>query len=174
MAAVLPAAGIAAGGGLGTALTIGGTLFSALGKFQEARAQSAAQKSAAQAAAFNAQVARNNAIQAQRAAETEAADIRRETARRISSIQSGFAKGGVTLEGSPLLAVKEQAQEGELEAQRRLQQGELQAQAQQTQAILDKQEAEQKAASAQRTLTGGILGSTSTLLSGTSSLLRKK
>lgn len=87
---------------LGDVLTVGSLLFGAMGTSQDYDA-------GASAADYNAAADRMEA-------NSEEERIRRESARRIAQQRSGISKSGVTMEGTPLLALAESAELAELDA----------------------------------------------------------
>lgn len=128
-----------------------GTVLSVVGSIQSGLAAQAQGEAALQTGQYNQQVAQQNAEAARQAAEVEAADIRRDTRRRVATARAKAAASGVvTSEGSPLLVLAEQFAEGEVEAQRRLYEGQLQSRAdiiqgQQALALGQNQQAQAKA-----------------------------
>lgn len=143
-----------------------GSVFGAAGQIQQAEAQAAQLRSQAQAAKFNEAVAVQNAELASQVADIEAQEIRRETQRNLGRIRATAAASGVlSSEGSPYLALIEQAAEGELSAQKRLFQGELQSRADLTQAALLEQEQQNAYIQARATARGGRLTAAGTFTS---------
>src|SRR5262245_58445219 len=87
---------------VGTAISVAGTVVSGVQQKQ--------------ASDYNAKLAGYQARQAQEAAAVEEQRVREETRRRIGSAQAGFAKGGVTFEGTPLELLSDMQTQGELDA----------------------------------------------------------
>lgn len=111
---LIGAGGAVTAGGVMTGAGLGLTGYSALAGRQAAKDQADSQEALA---AYNAQVAEQDA-KAKLIAGTEAAKERRQQTRRlISSMRATTAKAGVTTAGSPLLVMLEQAEIGELDAQ---------------------------------------------------------
>lgn len=166
--------GVAAGaaGSIGTIASIASIAFSALGAIQQGKAQSAAEKANAAAAARNAEISRRNAEQARIQADQAASEERREGRLRISSIRAKAGKSGVTISGSPLLAIADQAANNELEAQKILQAGEFKEQSFLAQAGLDDAESANASSRAKSARTAGFIKAGTGILSGTASLLQ--
>lgn len=82
---------------------------SAVGAIQSGEAQK-------KAGAYNAQVAENNAAQAQQAAAFNEAQQRTRSARVLGAERAAQGASGVTVEGSPLEVLAQTAQESELDA----------------------------------------------------------
>lgn len=113
-------AGLSASG-IGTALSLGGTLLSALSQRGYSNAQ-------ASIAANNAAIAQANAKQALISSQAKQDDRRRQLNRDISSIQAQSAGAGFeTTTGTPLLLQVEQAMEGQVDIGRIGQQGQIEA-----------------------------------------------
>lgn len=124
----------------------------ALGAIQEARASSAASE-------FNAKIADNNAIIAEQNAAADEGGQRRSASRQAASSRAAIAAAGVTLEGSPLEVLEDQALEAELDALNIRYGGRLQAGNYRSQAQLDR-------SAARSAKTQGFLSAGSTLLKG--------
>lgn len=88
--------------GMEVALMVASTAVSTIGAISQANA-------AAQAAEYNAAVARQEAA-------AEEARRRREAERQMGQIRAGRAKSGVTVEGSPLIVLADSAMEAEIDA----------------------------------------------------------
>lgn len=86
---------------------------SAVMGYQSAKDQAAGQKAMAD---YNAKVAEREAEQKQIAGATQAQEIRERNRRLMSSQRAGWAISGATSAGSPLLAMIETAEVGELDA----------------------------------------------------------
>ena len=140
------------GPNIAMALQIGGALFGAYGQIQQGKA-------AKRAAEYNAAVQRNQAIAARQKAEFDADRQRQVAAAQRSQARAGFAKGGVALEGTPLLVLESSAEQAELDAQTILYGGEVQGTGYEAQAGLS----ELEGASAQQ---AGYIGAGTTLLTG--------
>tara|TARA_X000001382_G_scaffold83599_1_gene59163 strand:+ start:11349 stop:11834 length:486 start_codon:yes stop_codon:yes gene_type:complete len=134
------------------AFSIGGTLLSALGTRQQGKATQAS-------ANYNAAVQRNQAIAAKQKAEFDADKQRQQGAAQRAAARTGFAKGGVALEGTPLLFLESSAEQAELDAQAIIYGGDTQATGFEAQAGLS----EMEGASAAR---AGTMGAGTTLLTG--------
>ncbi len=119
----------------------------------------AAGQAQANAAAFNAEVAQQQAERERQIAEREAADFRRQQSRVLAASRARRAGAGVTFQGSPLLVNESTAAEIELSVQNILVGGETRASRLRQQAALER-------ANASSARTGGILGAGSTLLTG--------
>ena len=102
--------GAAAGGGLGTVLSIGTSL---IGGFMQYQAQNAAAKAAQATAAYNAETARRQAVDARERGKADAQDRQREVAARIAAFSATNAAAGVDPNyGSPLTMAASSAREG--------------------------------------------------------------
>lgn len=115
MAAIAPVFGIISGIG---------QVFSA---FSGAGSASNAGYAQQQAAQYNAAVARNNAIAAQRAAEANAKQQETINRAHTSQLQANLIKSGVLMEGTPLMLISQDAAQGELSKEKILHQGQVQA-----------------------------------------------
>lgn len=124
----------------------------AFGAIQEARASSAASE-------FNAKIADNNAIIAEQNAVADENKQRRSAGRQAASSRAAIGAAGVTLEGSPLDVLEDQALEAELDALNIRYGGRLQATNYRSQAQLDR-------SAARNAKTQGFLSAGSTLLQG--------
>lgn len=94
---------------VGTMLTIGGGLMTAVNAISQGNA-------AAASANYNARVAENNAIAVRQQAAADEARQRRLAAKRSGSLVAGYGATGVTVEGSPLDIMEESAMQEELDA----------------------------------------------------------
>lgn len=117
------AAGAGAAGAVGTAMTaaattagavstggfLGGISLSQIGSGLSILGSIGQSNAIAQAAEYNAAIARAEGA-------AEEARLRREARRTMGSIRSGIGKSGVTTEGTPLLVLAESAQLAELDA----------------------------------------------------------
>ena len=92
------------------ALSVLSTAASALGSVRQGQA-------ARQAGDYNAAIQRNQAIAAQQKAEFDADRERQRAASQRAAARAGFAKGGVAIEGTPLLVLSQDAEQAELDAQ---------------------------------------------------------
>lgn len=124
----------------------------ALGAIQEARATSAASE-------FNAKIADNNAIIAEQNAAADEKRQRRSASRQAAASRAAIGASGVTLEGSPLEILEDQALEAELDALNIRYGGRLNAENFRSQAQLDR-------SAARNARTQGFLSAGSTLLKG--------
>ena len=134
------------------AAALAGTAISAVGAIQQGKA-------AKKAAEYNAAVQRNQAIAARQKAEFDADRARAQAAALRSKQRTAFAKGGVALEGTPLLVLEQTAEAQELDAQAILYGGEVSATGYEAQAGLS----EIEGAAAQQ---AGVFGAGATLLTG--------
>lgn len=136
-----------------TAIAIAaGTAISAYGSYASGRAQ----KKQAEA---NAQIAEADAKAAEQKAKYDE-DLHRQRVRKIlSSQRAAIGSSGVSVEGSPLLALEETAREGELDALAIRYGGDVSASRSRSEAALSRQEGR----SAQR---AGYIQAGSTLLTG--------
>lgn len=100
------------------AASLAGTAMSAVQGYQQAQAQAARARYEIQQANRNAGIARNNAILERRAGDENAADINRETRRRLSTIRNNLGANGLGVFGSPLEILSDTAIEGALAARR--------------------------------------------------------
>ena len=152
-------------------IAIGAQVLGAVSSFRGTQAETQANVNAArhnqQVAEFNAATSRNNAIAARQASQVQAEKIRKDTARRISTIKTKFAKGGVvSSEGSALLVALDQASEGQLSVEEELFAGNNQARNFETEASLSDLEAGRQVQKASTAKTAGrIAGATSILTS---------
>lgn len=103
---------VTAGGlatGVATAAAVGGTYMSVQSSSQQAKAQSAMLN-------YNAKIDEQNAELKRREGMDRASEIRDRTRRLVGSQRTGYAKAGVTREGTPLLMELETQEMGELDA----------------------------------------------------------
>lgn len=110
-------------------------------------------------AEFESDVAKQNATISRQRAAAEAARVRRDTQRRIGATQNAFGASGVTLEGTPIEVLGDQAMVGEEDAQLILFGGEGEA----YQHLADASAAKSRGDSA---IIGGIGNATGSLLTG--------
>lgn len=94
---------------MGSPFEIAGLVLGALGTVSQGMA-------AERAGEFQARVAEQNARIARERAEVEEGEKRRENVRILGAQRASFAKGGVRIEGSPLLVQQETSAEGEFDA----------------------------------------------------------
>ena len=134
------------------ALSLAGSAFGAYGQIQQGKA-------AKRAADYNAAIQRNQAIAAKQKAEFDADRQRQVAAAQRAQARAGFAKGGVVMEGPPLLVLESSAEQAELDAQAILYGGDVQATGYEAQANLS----EMEGASAKK---AGYIGAGTTLLTG--------
>lgn len=104
--------------GLGTALTIGSTIFSATGAMSAANAQASASEYNAAVANRNAMVADQNRKLSIQQSRIDAEDKRRANRRVMASIRAQYGASGLALSGSPLDVLEDTAAEQELDAKR--------------------------------------------------------
>ncbi len=131
---------------------VSGSAVSAYGMYQQGQA-------AKKSAAYNAAIQRNQAIAARQKADFDARRKRSEVETLLARQRSGFAKGGVALEGTPLEVLEATAEAGELDAQAIIYGGEVGATGYESQAELSRLTGEQAAQA-------GMVGAGSTLLTG--------
>tara|TARA_R100000664_G_C2757720_1_gene146106 strand:- start:1152 stop:1619 length:468 start_codon:yes stop_codon:yes gene_type:complete len=134
------------------ALSAAGSVFGAFGSIQQGKA-------AKRAADYNAAIQRNQAIAAKQKAEFDADRQRQVAAAQRAQARAGFAKGGVVMEGTPLLVLESSAEQAELDAQAILYGGDVQATGYEAQANLSEMEGR----SAKK---AGYIGAGTTLLTG--------
>lgn len=132
----------------------------ALGAIQEARASSASSE-------FNAKIADNNALIAEQNAAADENKQRRSAGRQAATSRAAIGAAGVTLEGSPLDVLEDQALEAELDALNIRYGGRLQASNFRSQAQLDR-------SAARSARTQGFLSAGSTLLQGAGQFGKEK
>lgn len=143
------------GAELAVAASLAGTAVSAVGAVQQGKAAKAS-------ADYNAAVAHNQAIAARQKAEFDAERERERVQRLLGAQRAGFAKGGVEIEGTPLLVMEDAAEQGELDVQAILYGGDIQSDNYQAEAGLRRMEGAQAKKA-------GMFGAGSTLLTGASS-----
>jgi hypothetical protein len=95
--------------GVAGALTLASTAVSAYGQYQQGQQQ-------AQAAEYNAAVARQQAEASREAGKLEAARIRKQKERLTGRQRAMYAKAGVTMEGSPMEVMLDSATDAEMDA----------------------------------------------------------
>ncbi len=96
---------------------IGGAVVGTVGVIQSRRAQKSQESAAKASAEFNARAKRDEAARKSAAGRLEADRIRRQRIRLGKSQVAGFAKAGVTSEGTPIDVQIQSAAEEELNAQ---------------------------------------------------------
>lgn len=136
------------------ALTLGATIVGAVNSMNQGEA-------AQGAADYNAAVATQNAIVAQQNARVDMEAKRRDTARRLSAGVAAIGASGITIEGTPLDLLAEEAEMGELDALTIQYNGEMQARGFRSDAVLERS----RGKNARNT---GYLNAAGTLLSGAS------
>ena len=140
------------------AVVIGGSM-QAYGQYQAGQA-------AQDVANYNAKLAENEAIAREQATRSETERIRSEKEKMTARQRAGYAKtGAVITEGTPLLAVAEEAGLMELDILQAQRTGMLQAGASRSQAVIDRWSGKQAARA-------GIIGAGSTLLSGAATAIK--
>jgi hypothetical protein len=137
-----------------------GTIFGAV---MQSNAASNAGQAQADAANYNAAVARNNAIAAQQAAAADARQQELLNNQRLGTMEAQIAKSGVVFEGTPLMLLQDETAQGSLQKQKILHRGQVEANQFQSQATMDEFSGRQaKAAGSSRAgstlLTGVISG----------------
>jgi hypothetical protein len=137
---------------LAVAMQVASFAVTAIGQRQQGKA-------AQQAANYNAAIQRNQAIAAQQKAEFDADRQRQQAAAQRASARAGYAKGGVALEGTPLLFLESSAEQAELDAQALIYGGNVQATGFQAQANLSELEGRSAARA-------GTMAAGTTLLTG--------
>tara|TARA_R110002110_G_scaffold51636_3_gene151177 strand:+ start:118 stop:582 length:465 start_codon:yes stop_codon:yes gene_type:complete len=130
----------------------------AVGQLKEAKAEEKASK-------FNAGISRERAISSRRKAQFDANIEREDAVRRISAQKAAFGKSGVSLTGSPLLVMSEQARINDQDISAILFSGEIEAIAFDRAAELD----DRRAKTAKE---AGQFGVGSTLLTGAGSAFK--
>lgn len=113
----------------------------------------------AKAAKTNALFQQRNAVIARQQAAEDADRSRRAARRRLGALRAGFGASGVSLEGSPLDVLEDQAMESELDALTIQYQGELSAIGLESEAALSRERA-------RASKTAGYLKAGSSLLTG--------
>lgn len=112
-------------------LSVFSTAIGGISSIMAANQQAASQRAAAQAQAnayqINAQIADQNAIAAQQAKNVEAEDLARKDRYKLSQKKVAYLKGGVTLDGSPLMVLEEDAATASVDQQRIRHEGAVQA-----------------------------------------------
>jgi len=108
------------------AISAAGTAAQFQGSRQQAAAARESGRAQQQANEFNAQVARQTALEQERKAIQQSRIFRRETGRIAGRNRALIGKSGVTREGSPLLALEENAAAAELDNFFVLREGEIQ------------------------------------------------
>lgn len=94
-------------------LAIGATL---VGSFMQAKGAKEQGEGQIQQVQAETEAAQYNAVITRQEASAEEARRRRESQRQLGSIRAGRAKSGVTMEGTPLLALEESAELAEIDA----------------------------------------------------------
>ncbi len=148
-------------------IAIAGSVIGAVGTIISAVGQS-------QAADYNAKVARQNATYAEQSAQQQrqiaAENERRQrlrTTKLLGAQKAGYAKAGVTMEGSPLEVMAETASQGELDALNIRYGGEVGAYNARVQGSRYRSQAGFYDFESSRSLWTGIMGAGTTLLTGT-------
>ena len=151
MAAIVPATAM-------LYISIAAMAASAAAAAYQGMSQAAAQKGEAKMQEYNAQVATNAAKIRE--------DQQREQDRRILGAQRmGYAKAGVEMEGTPLLVALESTRQAELSAQRIRYGGELESQGWRNQAMMSRW-------GAKNSMTAGMIGAGSSLLTGAANVMK--
>lgn len=123
---------------LPTALTTAGIGLGVAGTLQAGREAEAAGRSQRAWDEYNAQLAERQAVEEQEAAAVEERKLRKGGARLKARQRVGFAKAGVTFEGSPMAVLEETASEIELDALQIRRGGQVGAQQQRAAAVLSR------------------------------------
>lgn len=92
-----------------TALTVGSTIFSAIGSIQQGNAQ-------AKSDAYNASVARQNAKIAEDQGKADLARQQTDAYRKLGAIKAGYGASGITQAGSPMDVLADSFTESQLDA----------------------------------------------------------
>lgn len=155
-----PVAGLFGGfGGFSSVIGGVGSIVSGMSAASAAQAQADAQ---ARAYEYNAAVSRNNAIAARQAALAEAQQQDRLNSARLGKLTTQIIKQGVALEGTPLLILDEEFEQGELESKKKIYTGEIQATNYQNDSNLQRFYASQARAAgesqASQSMLGGVIG----------------
>lgn len=133
-----------------------GALFSAFGALQQGAQQSAALR-------YNAAVAENDALAVRQSAEFEARNTRRRAQAMMAQNRAASGASGVTMEGSPLLAMSESNYEAELDALAIEYSGSIAEARAKSQAAVDRMQSAQASRA-------GYFGAGSALLTGASKI----
>ena len=141
-----------------TALLIGGLVLSAAGTGATIYAQQEAASAQKKAANYDAQVASNNALQAQQASQYEATRTRDRNRRLLASSVAATAKNGIQLSGSASDVLYDSSVQGELDAMASLYTGKVSANAQEAQARLSRMKSSSISASQGINAAGTALG----------------
>lgn len=116
--ATLAGTATAAGAGLSLSSILGivGTGLQAIGQIQQGNAQADVTSYNASTARYNAELARQNAVLARQKASEDERRFRVSSAKQLGRMRTGYAKGGVTIEGTPSDILEESAYIAELDA----------------------------------------------------------
>lgn len=139
-------------------LLIAGLALSAAGTGATIYAQQEAASAQKDAANYDAQVAANNALQAQQASDYEATRIRDKNRRLLASSVAATAKNGIQLSGSSQDVLYDSSVQGELDAMAALYTGKVSANAQEAQARLSRMKSASIGASQGINAAGTALG----------------
>jgi hypothetical protein len=133
-------------------LTLGASVFKAVGAIQSAKAER-------DAANYNAAIADRNADITQQQTDAAMAQQRKAAAKAMGGMRAAYAASGVTFEGSPLDVLEASASEAELDRQNIEYQGTLKKQGYQMEASLER-------ARGKNVMRAGYISATATLLGG--------
>lgn len=139
---------------MAAAVAIIGGVVGAIGAISAANAQ-------AQAAEYNAAVARRNAVSIRQQANTEALDQDAENRRRLGTIRAAYGAAGIDLAGSPLDVIHDTAIAGETDTRRVVYAGELRATEQDDSAVLATMEAKNSRTAGMFSAVGKLFGGVS-------------
>lgn len=129
----------------------------AVGTLSSAAAAQRQGEAAAQAAAFNSQVAKRNATLAIQQSQQDAEAQRRLAYKKIGGAVAAYGASGVTLEGSPLDVLEESVRNAEQDRQTILYKGQLRAMGYESDAALYEFSGENARATGNETATGILL-----------------
>lgn len=138
---------------IGTGLSAGGAIYQA--------------QAASSAARSNANIADQNAVLSRQQAALEAARHRRQSAKLLAGIRTGYLSSGLTLDGSPLDVLEESALNAEYDNMRITYGGELKARGYSDSAALDRMRA-------RNSETAGYLGASAALIGGYGNYVKLK
>lgn len=117
------------------------------------------------AADYNASLANEQAANAREAARIKEETYRKQTTRHLASMRAAYGARGVSMEGTPLLALMDSAKEAELDALRIRRGGEMDSNAFEGEAGLYRMMGKQA-------YSAGLMGAGTSLLGGASSVSR--
>lgn len=171
LAAAAGATGATAGlGTLGTALSIGSSIFGAIGSISKGMSESNAASYNAQVSTNNAKIAKQNASYAAQEGEQREAMQQQKTRAEVAAIKANQAASGVDVNSGSALDVRSSAAEtGQLNAITLKSNAIRQAYGFQTEATNDMAQASLDKSEAKSDMLGGIIGGATTFLGGVGS-----